>query len=110
MRWDISIHQVLLNIVNNTYDLMNSFYLPGTTATPWDALCTIILLTVIAFALKMWLGMEVGIWESGYKSARKSGHSPVQSAKSSYWKSRSRYVGAHFPNARDKHRSRSIRR
>lgn len=104
MRWDVNIHMFLSNIVSNTYNLMNSFEIPGTTATPWDVLVYIIIFSVIAFILSKWLGLEVGVWDSGYRSARAKGMSYGQSVRSANRVSRSRYVGSHYPSARQKHR------
>lgn len=62
--------QFLGNIISNTYDLMNSFFVPGTLVTPWGFFMWIVRLSLVFFALKTLFGWEIGYWGSKYREMR----------------------------------------
>lgn len=71
MTWDAI--QVITTLFSQCYQLMNSFVLPGTNATPWQFFMFIIRFSLILLALKTLLQWDIGTVRSKYHTARMDG-------------------------------------
>lgn len=63
--------EFLSRLVRSILDLLDSFIIPGTVNTPLTIIVNLLLLSVIVFFLKAWLGLAIKNTGTGTFSRRK---------------------------------------